>query len=163
MEARPAQAATDPRTFSTRASAIFDGNLGPRSEQNTSSQSRTRLRSGQIGAEKLAQDRPAQVLIQGSHFWHRFWPVIHGVLTTEGVAKYVCLTPAEQLGGRGCLSPRASWESEKSIAAFLQLASLAAFRTVLADSTKYLNTGKCISIAKRIGKTRNYWYGWRQR
>ena len=22
----------------------------------------------------------------------------------------------------------------------------------------YLNTGKCISIAKRIGKTRKYWY-----
>ena len=28
----------------------------------------------------------------------RFWPVIHGVLTPGGVAKYVCLAPAEQLG-----------------------------------------------------------------
>ena len=66
-----------------------------------------------------SQDRPAQVVTRLPLLAPVFGQLSTGLWTPEGVAKYVCLTPAEQLDGRGRLSSRASWESENSIAAFL--------------------------------------------
>ena len=76
MEAGPAQAATDPPTFTTRASAIFDGNLGPE-------------------ANKIRLPRPVTRLALLAPV---FGQLSTGLWTPEGVAKYVCLAPAEQLG-----------------------------------------------------------------